>query len=123
MAIGDYAIILDRAQAMSINNNSIRAYSFRFSRDFTRGRGCILTWRAHVSGGVNLSYTISLNGEIVWRTPQGLFDGDHLTVLHEIVDGNQFNKGNREQSLRFQVQGGEGRLFISDIVIHYGRDR
>lgn len=123
MAIGDYAIVLDTALAMSANDHAVRDFAFNFSSDFTRGRGCVLTWRAHIARGENLRYDIALNGETIWRTPSGLFDGEQLTVLHEVVSGNQFRAGNHNQDLRFRVRGGQGTLVISDIVIHYGRDR
>lgn len=122
--ISDYHVVSDTAVKLSKQSGAPddRTYTFQLNKDFSRSSSLVLVWRSHAQNARNLKYQVTVGNTNVWQVPGSLFDGEALMTLHEAVSGSAFRPGNQEQTITFQVTGGQGTVHISDIVLYFQRD-
>ena len=82
------------------------------------GEGCLLTWNVRLEGsGDSVTYRVLVNGDL-----QNTFTATTKDwhSLQETVSTTVVKKG--ENTVRFVVTGGTGRLSIGDVVLFYRHD-
>lgn len=126
----DYKLVQDGVVELLSPSTSGSGFSAEMSVDVgdtvvNEVRPAVLMWRMHVQGGQGLEYRVAWKrpgdqDELrLWSTSDGGMNGDVMVSLQEVVDAWPIEA---RLPLRFSRMGaGGGRLFISDVVLFYGR--
>lgn len=115
--IADYSIIRDTSFTIQTGGDIDRTFDLTLPSSLYRSnRGVLAYITDPYPNANNLRVEILVNGTSI-RKPR--FSGDSYQTLHEVVDSNLLKVGNN--TFKFRITSGSGKILISDIVLWWQR--
>ncbi len=116
-AVADYAILLDNQVALGVGGDVDHDVTFFLPGSAALDGRAVLTLQMEAEDPDNLRWDFRINGTQVAGFTHNT---DRFCAIQEVVEADVLRSGgNSPNEARIRVEGGQGTLKVSDVVLYF----